>query len=131
MSKQTPFSKFFVWYRQIKYDLRLPAYSKIRGVTFSDRQGALAQSRKGDRLQLVHVPDNGFPYNVYVYSIELHRLLGYIDQPLAEKLVLVFGEGFCRDGEIVEVTGGPPQFPYFGCNIVIFKTMDMMNPYLE
>ena len=38
-----------------------------------DSQGALAQSRPGDELQLVHVK-NGNNFAAYAYSIRLNRL---------------------------------------------------------
>jgi len=110
--------------------LEFPIFCKIRGVSSSDRQGALAQSRPKDRLQLVHVPLEAFPFNVYVYSIELNRILGYIEKSLSQKLVFVFGKGFCLDGEIAKMTGGPPLYSFFGCNIQIFSTTSFMIPYL-
>ena len=92
-----------------------------------DRQGALAQSRTGDRLQLVHSPEKEYPFNVYVYNVELNRILGYLDAVLAEKLVYVCGKGLCLDGRIEKLTGGAPDYQYIGCNILIFDTTGMMQ----
>ena len=89
------------------------------------------QSRAEDELQLVHLPLEDFPFNVYVYSIELNRILGYLDENLSKKLVGVFGQGFCLDGTIEEIIGGPPEYKYYGCMIVLLNSMKMMEPYLD
>lgn len=94
--------------RQKKSGLSFPVLTKIHGVKNFDYQGALAQSESGDKLQLVHVPLENYPHNVYVYSIPLNRILGYLDKPLAQKLVYIFGAGFCLDGTLNEIIGGPP-----------------------
>ncbi len=111
--------------------LEFPLFCKVHGVRKGDAQGALAQSRAGDELQIVHVPVENYPYNVYVYNIELNRVLGYLDNGLAETLVRAFGRGFCRDARIEEITGGPPEYKYFGCNLRILDTMAMMAPYFD
>jgi len=126
MSIRTFFKNIFYMRRLKKSGLQFPLYCKIHGVKDSDRQGALAQSRKGDRLQFVHIPKERFPYNIYVYSIPLNRVLGYLDEKLSAKLVYVFKKNFCRDAVITEVTGGKPH-PYLGCNICLFETLDMMK----
>ena len=123
------FKQLFYKQRLKKSQLRFPLFCKIHGVKSSDRQGALAQSRQGDKLQLVHRAEEGYPFNVYVYSIELNRVLGYLDEALTEKLVYVFGKGLCLDGQIEKLTGGAPEYVYIGCNIKIFETTTMMNDY--
>ena len=71
--------------------LQFPIYCKLHGVKKSTRQGSLAQSHEEDGLQLVHVPLQDYPHNVYAYSIPLNRVLGYLDKELAEQLVAEFG----------------------------------------
>ena len=108
--------------------------SRLLQGTRSGKTGASGRpcaESEWDELQLVHIALDEFPFNVYVYSIELNRILGYLEETLAKKLVLVFGQGFCLDGRISEITGGPPEYEYFGCNIRVFDTMNMMLPYLE
>ena len=105
--------------------LYLPLYCKIHGVTLGDRQGALAQTRAGDRLQAVHVPQPNYPYNIYIYSIPLNRVLGYLQEDLSEKLVKAFGENFCRDAVAENLTG--EGYDYFGCNICIFDRMSYID----
>lgn len=107
--------------------LRFPVYCKLHGVKKQLRQGSLAQSRAGDGLQLVHVPLQDYPHNVYAYSIPLNRILGYLEQELAERLVEELGEGFCVDGRVSELLGGPPDYKYFGCKICIFKETTLMQ----
>ena len=103
-----------------------PKRTTLRGVCFADRQGALAQSRSGDLLQVVHTPLEKLPYNVYVYHISLNRILGYIEKPLVKKLIKLFGKNFCRDGKIVNRTGGPP-YPHYGCVIDVYESMDYLK----
>lgn len=117
--------------RKKKYGVQFPLYCKIHGVKRAEHQGALLQSREKDELQLVHSPTREFPYNVYVYSIPLNRILGYLHNELSEKLVKIFGENFCRDGVIENLTGGKTVgYKYVGCNIRILETMTSMQ-YVE
>ena len=85
------FKRLLIRWRKKKYDLRFPVCCKAHGVSFADRQGALAQSRSGDELQLVQVPLENYPQNVYIYSIELNRILGYLEKNLSDRLTSVFG----------------------------------------
>ncbi len=78
-------------------------------------------------MQLVHVPTKDYPFNVFIYSVNLNRLLGYLKNDLAKSLVKTFGKGFCLDGVIDKITGGKPRYEYFGCNIRIFDTKAMME----
>lgn len=117
-------SKFFYRKKCKKLNFTFPIACKVHGVKNADSQGAIAQSKSGDKLQLVHVPKENFPYNVYVYSIPLNRVLGYLDERLSQKLVKLFRKGFCIDGEIVKITG--ENYAVRGCNLRIFDTREMM-----
>lgn len=110
-----------------KCGLQFPIRCKIHGVSSPDRQGALAQSRKGDKLQIVHAPVEGYPFNVYVYNISLNRVLGYLEATLAEQLVYLFRANFCKDALLEQITGGPPAYDYFGCSIRIFETSSFIT----
>jgi hypothetical protein len=79
-----------------KCGLSFPVFCKLRGVKPPDRQGALVQSRSGDPLQIVHAPTTEYPFNVYVYSITLNRVLGYLDEHISEQFVYLFKNGFCK-----------------------------------
>ncbi len=107
-------------------DLSFPIFCKAHGVKNVNYQGALAQTRIGDRLQIVHVPLPNYPQNVYVYSIPLNRLLGYLHKRLAEKLVYAFGKHFCLDAVVENRTGGTKTYPTFGCNLRVFHTTQML-----
>ena len=119
-------TKFFAR-RLKKSGLAFPIRTKINGVASPDRQGALAQSMQGDDLQIVHTPLTKYPHNTYVYSISLNRVLGYLEKDLSKKLLYVFKHGFCLDGEIRKRLGGPPEYDYFGCDIYIYETKDLLN----
>ncbi len=101
-------------------ELFFPLNCKLHGVKTPEYQGAIAQSRAGDTLQLVHLPSKAYPHKVYAYNIPLNRILGLLHTDLAQKLIYAFGKGFCRDGEIINVTG--ERYETRGCNIRIFDT---------
>ena len=116
----------FLYRRKCKrLGLSFPLLCKVHGVKNADSQGAIAQSKAGDRLQLVHIPKENYPFNVYVYSIPLNRLLGYLDERLSKKLVKLFKKGFCIDGVIENITG--EKHAIRGCNLRIFDTRAMMS----
>lgn len=106
--------------------LSFPIYCKLRGVKKPVRQGALAQSQPEDGLQIVHLPLKDYPHNVYVYSIPLNRILGYLEEELAKDLIAEFGEEFCVDGRIRALLGGTPKYKYYGCAIRIYNTKNLM-----
>ena len=106
--------------------LQFPIFCKLHGVKSPDHQGAIAQSRIGDHLQIVHTPSQERPFLVCAYSVPLNRILGYIDESLAEKLTYAFGRDFCRDGEIEQITGGAP-YKYYGCNVRLMDTQYFME----
>lgn len=110
--------------------LRFPLFCKLHAVKSPDHQGAIAQSRTGDHLLIVHTPTDERPCCVCAYSISLNRVLGFIDEGLSENLVYAFGEGFCRDGEVEQITGGAP-YPYFGCNIRLMDTQEFLKEMQE
>ena len=119
------FKRFF--YRLLRgKKLQFPIYCKLRGVKKPVRQGALAQCKADDGLQLVHVPLKDYPHNVYAYSIPLNRILGYLEEDLAKDLIAELGEEFCVDGRIREMLGGPPKYKYYGCAIRIYNTKTFM-----
>lgn len=107
--------------------LCFPIYCKLRGVKKPNRQGALAQSNAEDGLQIVHVPLEDYPHNVYAYSIPLNRVLGYLEEDLAKELITELGAGFCVDGRIRTLLGGPPKYKYYGCAIRIYNTKNLMS----
>ena len=87
-------------------------------------QGALAQSRAGDGLQIVHVPTAEYPYTVFAYSIPLNRILGYLNERTCELLLLSLGANFCVDGEIVLLFQEEGKT---GCTVRVFPTGNGMQ----
>lgn len=121
---QNRISSFF-YRRKCKHlGLFFPVLCKVHGVKNGDSQGAIAQSKSGDKLQLVHIPKEKYPFNVYVYSIPLNRVLGYLENGLSKKLVKLFKKGFCIDGVIENITGKNQAVR--GCNLRVFDTRVMM-----
>ena len=119
------------------YEMRLhrlglffPLFCKVHAVKSPDHQGAIAQSRVGDHLLIVHTPTEERPFCTSVYNITLNRVLGFIDEELSEKLTLAFGKEFCRDGEVEQITGGAP-YKYLGCNLRLMDTQDFLEELPE
>lgn len=123
--------KIFIPFRLWRRGLSLPLEATVFGVSNPLSQGALAQSRAEDKLQIVHTPSEKLPHNVYVYSIELNRILGHLTADLSKALISVFGNGFCLDGEIAEIVGEGTVISPFGVQIVIRATTTYMQPYIE
>ena len=109
-----------------KSGLVFPLQRTLRGTKSLDRQGALLQTQPNDELQFVHVPLKAYPYNTYAYSVYLNRVLGYLDQDTAKKLVYVFGEGFCLDGEIKTLTNKETD-PFISAVVRIYDGKTMMS----
>ena len=113
--------------------LTFPLFCKVHAVKSTDHQGAIAQSRVGDHLLIVHTPTEDRPFCTCVYNVSLNRVLGFIEEELSEKLVKAFGNAFCRDGEVEQITGGAP-YKYFGCNLRLMDTqyfLEEMNELTE
>ena len=118
--------KSYLFRRRAKTaEIEFPVICKLHGVKKLGFQGALLQSRAGDELQLVHTPTAQNPDLVYAYSVSLNRILGCLHEALAEKLIYVFGKGFCKDGEIEKITG--EAYETLGCNIRIFATANALK----
>ena len=122
---QNKLSKFLYRRKCKRLNLTFPLLCKVHGVKNPDAQGAITQSKAGDKLQLVHSPKENYPNNVYVYSIPLNRILGYLDERLSQKLVKLFKKDFCIDGAIEKITG--ENHTVRGCNLRIFDTRVMMS----
>ena len=122
---QNRISSFLYRRKCRRLGLSFPVFCKVHGVKNANSQGAIAQSQSGDKLQLVHIPKENHPYNVYVYSIPLNRVLGYLDERLSKKLVKLFKQGFCIDAIIENITGETQAVR--GCNLRVFDTRVMMS----
>ena len=112
--------------RKKKSGISFPISCKVFGVKMGNRQSLLAQSRAGDKLQIVNPKDPAYAHRVFVYSVPLNCILGCVEQELADKLIQLFGKGFCRDGDITKITGGAP-YKYYGCVIRILESREFMK----
>lgn len=119
---RNPLSRFF---RRLFRGLHMPLYANVFGTSHKDVQGALAQSRVGDCLQIVRA--NG---KAFVYNIELNRIVGYVDREIDKDLLFVFGNEFCLDGEISDIYGGRDG-SLFSCRVKIYDTCTFMRDRLS
>ncbi len=101
--------------------LCFPIFCKLYNVSDKERQSALSQSREGDHLQVVLTDERAL-----VYSIPLNRILGDLREDLYEKLRRTRKNEPCLDAIIDKRTGGA-QGKYFGCNIRVYPTANMMR----
>lgn len=121
-------SKLYMRVRQRLLGITFPVEDDLFRCFTCDSQGALAQSRPGDELQLVHIK-NGNNFAAYAYSIRLNRLIGELGRQLTQDLLKIFGKGFCLDGEIAAISKDENE--KFRCSVRVFNTSSMMAPYLE
>ena len=99
---------------------KFPLLCLVRG---NKAQSLLAQSRTGDELQIVHTPTAEYPKTVFVYSIPLNGILGYLEFSVCEKLLFALGANFCVDGKIEELREENGAF-YF--TVRVFPTSKKM-----
>lgn len=127
--KASLFKRFSIRIRNLFVGLKMPLTTPLYGFKYPDFQGAILQSQTGDEVQIVHLKSKERPYDVLVYSIELNRILGYVDYSLAKSLVAVFKNGFCLDGKITDKYVYDANFT--ACEITVYPTTTYMEPHLQ
>lgn len=106
-------------YMQADGGVSLPAFTKVVGVSFGDRQSYIKESREGDPLIIKHAPTSEYPNAAAVINARTGQMLGHINKDFAASLLSSFGNGFALEGVIKDITGGTPDAPHLGCNIEI------------
>lgn len=96
-------------------------HTKAVGVTFDDCQDNIAASNIGDKLIIKHAPVAPYTESTDIINARTNKRIGRIKKELAFELLDQFGKGFSLDGEITDITGGTPDAPTYGCNIIIYK----------
>lgn len=123
------FKKLYMKVRLFLSGLEFPVQDTLFSCKIADFQGALAQSREGDCLQIVHVSLDRKTFAAYVYNISINRIIGKIGKQLTQDLLRIFKTGFCLDGELVEISKDSDG--YFCAEVKIFSKTTYMRPYLE
>lgn len=111
----------YICYNVYMHKLTFPIFCKLYNVRDKERQVALSQSREGDHLQVVLTKQGAF-----VYSIPLNCVLGNLRDELFQKLQITRKDAPCLDAVIEARTGGTDG-KYFGCNIRIYPTANMLR----
>lgn len=106
-------------YMQADGGVSFPAFTKVVGVSFGDRQMYIKESREGDPLIIKHAPTSEYPNAAAIINARTGQMLGYINKDFAASLLSSFGNGFALEGVIKDITGGTPDAPHLGCNIEI------------
>ena len=108
-------------YMQADGGVSLPAFTKVVGVSFGDRQAYIKESREGDPLIIKHAPTSEYPNAAAVINARTGQMLGHINKDFAASLLSSFGNDFAFEGVIKDITGGTPDAPHLGCNIEITR----------
>lgn len=87
-------------------DSKLPYTTKLNGVTFNNRQNAIAESVVGDRLLIKHTPTDDFPHTIEVYNSVTNKSIGVLPNENAEKILKKYKDGCRFDGVITAIFGG-------------------------
>ncbi|MCM1220643.1 MAG: hypothetical protein NC548_39760 [Lachnospiraceae bacterium] len=103
-----------------KKDSKLPMSTKLNGVTFNNRQDALAASDVGDTVQIRHNPTDEYPNTVEVFNVALNASVGVIPSENGEKLLKKYKAGCKFDGVITSIYGGGAGRNY-GVDIMILS----------
>jgi single-stranded-DNA-specific exonuclease len=99
-------------------------YTKVVGVTFEDRQQALAEVREGTGVELVREPDNPHDPNAIKILHQSGLDLGYINARLAKQLAPYLDQGFTYEG-LVTPTGGEEKNR--GLNVEIRRKAESLS----
>ena len=83
--------------------------TKVVGVTFENRQSALASLEAGVELSLVRRPSNEYDPNAIAVELKDGTQLGFLNRHLARRIAPVMDEGIEYDAAVSAVTGGPAQ----------------------
>ena len=89
-----------------KKDSKLPLITKLNGVTFGERQKALAASVVGDAVVVRHSPSPEYPNTLEVFNSALDASIGVIPSESAEKLLKKYKSGCVFCGVITSLYGG-------------------------
>lgn len=96
-------------------------YTKLRGVSFDDRQERIAQLREGDALSLLREPNNPADGNAIACFTENGDKLGYLSRPMAAQLAPLMDLGAVYRAEVSQITGEETQ--HRGVNILVQSEM--------
>ena len=99
-------------------NVEFPIYTKVRGVTFNNRQQYLEDSCQYDDILIKHIPQINYPEAMIVVNQRTEDILGHLSADLANQLLNVYGKGCKFYGIIEEITGGGND-KNLGCNISI------------
>ncbi len=98
-------------------------YTKLVGVTFDDRQDAVAALRAGDRLRLLREPSNAHDPHAIRVATHDGQMLGYLRAQLAGRLSPSIDAGARYRATVTAVTGGGDRS--LGVNILLERDDDV------
>lgn len=94
-------------------------FTKAVGVTFNDRQSAIADLAEGMRLYLERQPENTHDANAVLITSDAGREIGYIRAEIAKRIAPAMDDGVRYEAQVMTVTGSPER--NFGVNILVYK----------
>lgn len=95
-------------------------HTKLRGVSFGQRQENIKLLQDGFRLFPVHEKENPYDSNaILCYADSMHtKEIGHISAELAKDLVKVLQDGRTLEVFVQQVTGGKKK-QSFGVNVLV------------
>ncbi|MDO9556742.1 MAG: single-stranded-DNA-specific exonuclease RecJ [Coriobacteriia bacterium] len=95
-------------------------HTKLAGVTFEGRQGAISRLVSGTPLRLQHQPDNEYDPNACALFDAFGDQIGFFNRRLAAAFVPFVEAGVEYDVTVTEVTGGGDG-ESFGVNVLVSR----------
>lgn len=112
------------------------SFAKVAGVTFpnddgSERQAIIRRCKSGERLKLLHEPDNEYSEFAIQVVRENGEQLGHAPEYLAEQICQELESGYQVVGVLKNVTGGTRDKPTRGVNfLTVFMAADVSRDEL-
>ena len=96
-------------------------HTKVVGVTFDGRQDGVGSLAPGDRLELVREPENAADPSAIAVRTQDGHALGYLKRLIAAALAPEMDRGAAYSACVTEVTGGTPEQPTRGVNVLVVR----------
>ena len=102
-------------------------YTKLRGVSFDDRQLHVQSLREGQTLSLLREPNNPADPNAICCLTENGEKLGYLSRQIASQLAPLVDLGVSYHAEVAQITGKEEET----CGVNILVVSDAANAQAE
>lgn len=94
-------------------------HTKIAGVTHENRQALVPHLGRFQQLNMDHDEENEHDENAVKLLTSDKRQVGFLKREVAAEVVSEIKQGILFSCFVSEVTGGTPDKPTYGCNLLI------------